>query len=188
MIYTTLNRVRRWSPDATGWRALLEHLGKRKGDKNPVSFAAVLVNYGLYDTLLCTRAAPEYACEWRLFAVWCARQVQYLMTDTRSIAAIDVAERYAHGRATAAELQAACLDAWKAVQSAPEGTAKVAAREAAHGTTLVNASLSAYSAALAAADAVARCATRPVESNTFRRAAADAQKAEFLRIVKENGE
>ena len=43
----------------------------------------------------------------RLFAVWCARQVQHLMTDHRSIAALDVAERYANGEATREELDAA---------------------------------------------------------------------------------
>ena len=45
--------------------------------------------------------------ELRLFAVDCARRVQHLMTDPRSIAAIDTAERYAHGRATDEELSAA---------------------------------------------------------------------------------
>jgi hypothetical protein len=29
----------------------------------------------------------------RLFAVWCARQVQHLITDARSIVALDVAEK-----------------------------------------------------------------------------------------------
>lgn len=43
----------------------------------------------------------------RLFAVWCARQVQHLMTDPRSIAALDIAERFAHGAATKEELAAA---------------------------------------------------------------------------------
>lgn len=45
--------------------------------------------------------------ELRLFAVWCARQVQHLMSDTRSVAALDVAERHANGNATHAELAAA---------------------------------------------------------------------------------
>ena len=45
--------------------------------------------------------------ELRLFAVWAVRQVQHLMTDPRSIAALDVAERYANGEATDAELDAA---------------------------------------------------------------------------------
>ena len=43
----------------------------------------------------------------RLFAVWCARQMQHLMTDERSIAALDVAERHANGDATDDELAAA---------------------------------------------------------------------------------
>jgi len=38
--------------------------------------------------------------ELRLFAVWSARQVQHLMTDQRSFAALDIAEKYANGNAT----------------------------------------------------------------------------------------
>ena len=45
--------------------------------------------------------------ELRLFAVFCARQVQHLMTDPRSIEAIDVAEKYAQGKASDDELAAA---------------------------------------------------------------------------------
>lgn len=47
--------------------------------------------------------------ELRLFAVWCARQVQYLLTEKASIDAIDVAEKYSHGLATRRELS----KAWK---------------------------------------------------------------------------
>jgi len=43
----------------------------------------------------------------RLYAVGCARQVQHLMHDERSIKALDVAEAYANGNATNAELDAA---------------------------------------------------------------------------------
>lgn len=66
--------------------------------------------------------------ELRLFAVWCARQIQHLMTDPRSIAAIDVAERYAEGKATDAELAAARSAAWAAAAAASWA---VAAAEAA---------------------------------------------------------
>ena len=45
--------------------------------------------------------------ELRLFAVWCARQVQHLMTDERSINAINVAEKFANGEVTEEELDAA---------------------------------------------------------------------------------
>ena len=64
----------------------------------------------------------------RLFAVWCARQVQHLMTDPRSVAALDAAERFANGEATADEL-AAARDAARAAASGAAGAAAGAARD-----------------------------------------------------------
>ena len=62
----------------------------------------------------------------RLFAVWCARNTPMrdgrttgaLLTDPRSIAALEVAERFAHGNATAEELAAARAAAWDAAGDA----------------------------------------------------------------------
>ena len=54
----------------------------------------------------------------RLFAVFCARSVEHLLTDQRSRDAIDVAERFANGNATAEELSAAADVAWPAAASA----------------------------------------------------------------------
>ena len=59
----------------------------------------------------------------RLFAVWCARQVQHLMTDPRSISALDVAERFSNGLATKVELAAA----WSAARSDARDAARYAA-------------------------------------------------------------
>lgn len=56
--------------------------------------------------------------ELRLYAVWCARQVQHLMTDQRSINALDVADNYARGKATSEELAAARAAAWAAASDA----------------------------------------------------------------------
>ena len=42
-----------------------------------------------------------------LWRIWCARQAQHLMTDPRSITALDVAERHAGGLAPGEELSAA---------------------------------------------------------------------------------
>jgi len=47
----------------------------------------------------------------RLFAVWCARQVQHLLTDPRRVAALDVAERFANGQAPETELREAQAEA-----------------------------------------------------------------------------
>jgi len=65
--------------------------------------------------------------ELRLFAVFCARSVQHLMTDARSVNAIDVAERHANGEATDEELAAA----WDAARAAALDAARAAAWDAA---------------------------------------------------------
>lgn len=65
--------------------------------------------------------------ELRLLAVWACRQVQHLMTDPRSIAAVDVAERFANGQATADELAAARAAAWDAAWDAAGAAARAAA-------------------------------------------------------------
>ena len=67
--------------------------------------------------------------ELRMFVVFCARQVQHLMEDQRSIKAIDVAERYANGFATNEELTAARAAARSAVRDAD--AVAYAARDAA---------------------------------------------------------
>ena len=176
MITTTLNRIRDHHPCADGWAKLLKHLGKTHADDEPLPFSVILESNGLDDALWCCRAEPQYAREWRLFAVWCVRQVQHLMTDRRSIDALDVAERYANGHATDAELEtawAAALDAaWDAAGDAA-GDAAEAARAAAE------AARDAWAAAWDAAWA-ARAAAGA--------AARDAQSRELLRVITETEE
>ena len=137
MICTTLNKIREHGPCEDGWRKLLKHIGKTQADDEPLPLVTILDSNGLDDTLWCLRTVPEHDREWRLFAVWCARKVQHLMTDPRSIAALDVAERFANGQATPEELVAARAAAW---------AARAAARDAAG---------AAWAAAWAAAEAAA---------------------------------
>src|SRR3990167_3858671 len=99
MLTTTLNKIRKYKPCKDRWELLLKALKKTKTDDEPLPFITILDILGLEDALWCCRSAPKYDKDWRLYAVWCARQVQHLMTDNRSIAALDVAERYAHGLA-----------------------------------------------------------------------------------------
>ena len=66
----------------------------------------------------------------RLFAVGCARRVQHLVTDKRSLDALDVAERYANGNATKEELAAASDAAGDAAWYAARGAAGETERKA----------------------------------------------------------
>ena len=128
MITTTLNKIRACSPCADGWNILLKHLGKTQADDEPLPFSVILESNGLADALWCCQSAPEYDKEWRLYAVWCARRGIPLMADKRSLDALDVAERFAHGNATESELNAACGAARGAAWGA--SGAVCAAREA----------------------------------------------------------
>ena len=132
---TTLNQIRAKSPCRSGWEKLLAYLGKTKADDEPISIVTILDSNGLDDALWCLQAVKGREREIRLFGVWCARQVQHLMTDPRSIAALDVSERFANGNATKDELDAArdaARDAaWDAARDAAWGAARDAARDAA---------------------------------------------------------
>ena len=96
----------------------MELLGITEASDEPITYARLLDVLGLDDALWCCRAEPDLAPLWRRYAVWCARQVQYLMIDSRSVAALDVAERYAAGQASDEELSAAWSAAWSAAESA----------------------------------------------------------------------
>ena len=128
---TTLNKIRAHGPCHSGWAKLLKNLGKTKADDEPISIAFILESNGLDDALWCLRAVDGYQREMRLFAVDCARSVQHLMTDPRSIAAIDVAERHADGLASYEELAEAGAAAWAAAGAAAWDAACAAARDAA---------------------------------------------------------
>jgi hypothetical protein len=119
-----------------------------------IPLQVIVENNGLDDALWALRAieqTPDLVRAERLFAVWCARRVQHLMRDERSVAMLDVAERHANGLATDDEL-AAARDAW---------AAKDAARAAA------GASRDAASAAAMAAWAAARAAASDEQKQMF---------------------
>jgi len=115
---TTLNKIRAHSPCADGWENLLRNLGKTKADNEPLLLTTILASNGIDDALWCLRAVDGHKREMRLFAVNCARSVQHLMTDKRSLDALDVAERYANGLATQKELAAAARAARAAAGAA----------------------------------------------------------------------
>ena len=165
---TTLNKIRENRPcgirpngDGTlvGLLKLMAFLGKEKTDDDPVSILQILDSNGLDDALWCLRAVDGYDKEKRLYAVWCARQVQHLMTDARSIKALDVAEQFALGNATVEELKAAYSASRSATASLAADAAEAAASWSATKTAGGTAD-AAWSTAEAATWSAARAATR----------------------------
>lgn len=129
---TTLNEIRACSPCSDGWGKLLNTLRKTKADDEPLSMLVILDSNGLDDALWCARAFKGHDRDFRLFAVWAARQVQHRMTDPRSLNTLDVAEQFANGlcddAAGAAAVAAAWAVAWDAARAAAGAAAGAAAR------------------------------------------------------------
>lgn len=93
--------------------------------EEPISLVAILQSNGLDDALWALRCVPNVDRDARLFAVWCARQVEHLMTDQRSKDALDVSERFANGEATEEERAAAGAAAGAAARAAAWATARL---------------------------------------------------------------
>jgi len=114
---TTLNRIysqtclRHNSKEF--WQRTLKALGKTQADDDLITFLEIAdkaescgLQFFSFDLLLCLKSAPEYSNHWRRFAVWCARR-QIQPTDARSLQILNVAERYAEGTASLANLATA---------------------------------------------------------------------------------
>jgi hypothetical protein len=153
---TTLNKIRSKSPCTSGWTKLLKHLGKVQADDVELDLLTVLESNGLDDALWCLRAVDGFEKEKRLLAVAFAKEVQHLMQDPRSLAALDVAERFASGEATQEELELASADAYAAADAAAAWAAYAAADAAAAWAAADAAA--AWAAAWAADDADAAAA------------------------------
>ena len=94
--------------------------------KEPISLSFILENNGFNDALWAMHCIKDAYRDISLFSVWCARQVQHLMRDSRSTNALDVFERFANGKATKEELEAASAAAWDAIVACPANAANAA--------------------------------------------------------------
>jgi hypothetical protein len=124
--------------------------------------------------------APANDKAQRLFAIWCARRTpmhdgrttSVLLTDPRSIEALEVAERFAHGNATKEELaaagDAARAAAWAAAGDAAGAAARAVAWAAAWAAAGDAAWDAAWAAAWAAAGDAAGAAARAAQANQLR--------------------
>lgn len=171
---TTLNKIRAHSPCKPGWEKLLGSLGKTKADDAPVTIIQILNSSGLDDAIWCLRGVDGREKELRLLVVAYARRVQHLMIDARSIAALDVAERFANGAATELELTAAWDAALAAARAAARDPAGGAEGDAAWAAAQAAAQAAALAAALSAAWAAAGAAAGAAEKTW--------QEAELRRV------
>lgn len=181
MITLSLNEIRKHSPCKQGWEKLLKSKQNTHWEEQfPLS--DIIDSNGIDDALWCLRARPEHSKLWRKYAVWCARQVEHLMTDNRSKSALDVAWRHSEGVATDQELAAAVA------------AAALAAEWAASWLAARNAARAAWDAAAGAARDAARAAAGAAAADSIAAAAAaawdaaEAAQEKKLREILQTGE
>ena len=133
----------------------------------PISIIQILDSNGLDDAIWSLRCIKDADSEARLFAVWCVRQIQYLLTDARSLTALDVAERFAYGLATREELQAAENAAYSAANAA--AYAAYAAANAAVDAAVDAVHVASINAAYSAAYSAARASCVAAQETQFRK-------------------
>jgi hypothetical protein len=128
---TTLNRIHACNPCPSGMLHGLQAAGKTAPDDAPILFSDIASAMSLADAMWCCRAEPQHAAIWRRYAVWCARQVQHLLADPRSLAALaEAAEATAWD--TRADWAAAEAADWavRAARDAADAATKTAQRQA----------------------------------------------------------
>ena len=188
---TTLQKLRNAGACIHGYNQLVRYLqGKEftEADRllkryisfrycDQISVRTILESNGFDDALWALRCIDDTDGEIRKFAIWCARQVEHLMIDRRSVNALNVAERYANGLATNAELSAAWAAAWAAAGAG--AAAWAGARAAAGAAAWAAAGAGAWAAAGAAAWAAAGAGARAAAWESARAA----QKNRFLEML-----
>ena len=154
-VMITLRQIRAAHPFEEGWKKVLAANGGTKADlDSEFELASIIDSSDLNDCLWALQCKPEYQHIYRKFAVVCADEVSALMTDERSLAALNVAWSHSCGEASDGELAAACAGA----------------RDAARAAALNAAWAAADAAARAAAWDAARAAAWECQSKVLRRA------------------
>ena len=179
----TLAKIKEHNPCADGWKKILAAQGPDMNREWPLVEA--LESNDLEGVLWALRCLPEHSNLWRKYAVWCAKQVDHLLTDQRSKDAIEIAWMHSNGQATEAELAAA----GNAASDVPSDAAWAAAL-AATSDAAVAAGAAARNAAWASANDAALAATSDAEIDSSyaawvsaKAAANAAQKEKLIQIL-----
>lgn len=116
---TTLKKLRDAESEVCKdvYRKLARRMGgvRAYGEDTPIHLKVVFESCGFDDAVECLRTVRGHDREVALFNVACARRVQHLVDDKKSIRALNVAESYARGDASLEDLESARDAAWSAV-------------------------------------------------------------------------
>ena len=174
-VMITLQEIRGHSPCRSGWAKVLDANGGVNADMSKqFELSSIIDSNSVADCIWSLRCKPEYSSLWRKLAVVFADEVKHLMTDERSIKALDVAWLHSEYRVSDEELSAAAYAADAAAYAADAAAyAAYAAAYAAYAAAAADAAAAAaYAAcaAYAAADAAAAYAALQKQAEILHKA------------------
>lgn len=100
MIFTTLDKIKKFQPTPEVWKKLLSSLNKSEADDEPLDIQTIFFALGLDETAWCLCTLPQYNKQYRLFAIHCVKLVEHLIPDVSIHQILDIAEQYARGAST----------------------------------------------------------------------------------------
>ena len=108
---TPLKKISKTTPIYWGfnWEMLLKALDKTRyegeRDETIIEIKTIYELFSFEGAVIALETVEGYEKEMRLFAVFCARQVQHLMSHEQYVKLIDFAEKLANGEKTVTELK-----------------------------------------------------------------------------------
>ena len=118
-VMTTLQEIRDHGPCRSGWEKVLSANGGVNTDMSKqFELSSIIDSNSVADCIWSLRCKPEYSSLWRKLAVVFADEVKHLMTDERSIKALDVAWLHSECKASDEELAAAYAAVYAAADAA----------------------------------------------------------------------
>jgi hypothetical protein len=117
MLYTTLNKIRKFNPYKDGWKQLLSYLNKTKADDESLDFKTILQAVGTKEAIWCLRT-QEFKDYYKFFT-----RVAYSVlpiyedkypNDTRLRLGIEAVEKFMEGEISKEELEAADNNSYEA--------------------------------------------------------------------------
>ena len=149
---------------------MLTFLGKTGADDDPLPLVTILQSNGLDDALWCLMTITGHDNEIIRFALACAQEVKHLMTDQRSLDALDALARHLESPLSREELDQVLAAAGAAARAAAARTAAWVAQVAARTAARAAVGAAAEAATEAVAEAAAWAAAWAAEAGAEARA------------------
>jgi hypothetical protein len=186
---TTLAKIKSCDPHPNFRDKLLLGFENTMGDDEPLPYSKILTSCGLGDALWATRTEFNDYLWVQNLALSFARHIEHYLSDSRSIRALDMADKFLRGEASRNDMHSACEEALEVYQLYALTVNYITAVAASHcvyyvtEVALSNSPIDVSTYIGYTADAAISAAAWPTEDSDGGVSEWEWQAKEFLRVV-----